>query len=324
MIQRHLNGSAIGAIGYGAMVLEGYYGSSDDKQAIYTVQHALDIGVNLIDTADAYGNGHNETLIGTALVGRREQAYLATKFGIVFELNVASTALQTNWGFALNINARKNYALQCLENSLKRLKTDYIDLWYLHYPEPNLPIEETVGAMADAVQAGKVKHIGLSNVTKEEIERAHKIHPITAVQYEYSLWRREVELDILPFLKDHNIALVPWSPLGSGFLTGTLQQLPEDDFRHNNPKFSKQNLQQNQDRFAPLKTIADQLAITPAQLALAWLLHQWEHIIPIPGTRNPKRIEENANAAFVKLDAAIIQEIDRIAPVGSAAGKTLL
>lgn len=325
MQQRNISNTPVGAIGYGAMVLEGYYGASDDAAAIATLQHAIDVGANMIDTADAYGNGHNELLIGKALNTRpRDKVYLATKFGIVFDNANPSTPLPTNWGFALSINGRKDYALRSLEDSLKRLGTDHIDLWYLHYPEPHLPIEETIAAMATAVHAGKVKHIGLSNVTADEIARAHRVHPISAVQYEYSLWRREVELEILPLLKKLDIALVPWSPLGSGFLTGTVTDLAKDDFRNHNPKMSGANLQNNLDRFAPLKALAAELNISPAQLALAWLLHQGDRIIPIPGTRKAARIDENIGAAQVRLTPAQLQQIDALAPVGAAAGKSLL
>jgi aryl-alcohol dehydrogenase-like predicted oxidoreductase len=318
------NGPQVGAIGYGAMVLEGYYGEASDEEGIRTIQHTLDVGMNLIDSADAYGSGHNEKLIGQAIRGRREQAFLATKFGIVFDEHETSTVLPTGWGFSLPINGTAAYVRKALDASLERLGTDVIDLYYAHFPDPATPIEETVAAMAEAVRAGKVRYLGLCNVTADEVRRAHSVHPITAVQYEYSLWRREVETMLLPTLRELGIGLVPWSPLGSGFLTGTVTDIGDNDFRQNNPKFSQDNLQKNIDRFAPLKTIAADFAITPAQLALAWLLHQGRDIVPIPGTRKVARIDENIRSASVVLDDATLEQIDDLVPLGLAAGKTLV
>jgi len=318
------NGPQVGAIGYGAMVLEGYYGEASDEEGIRTIQHTLDVGMNLIDSADAYGNGHNEKLIGQAIRGRREEAFLATKFGIVFDEHETSTVLPTGWGFSLPINGTAAYVRKALDASLERLGTDVIDLYYAHFPDPATPIEETVAAMAEAVRAGKVRYLGLCNVTADEVRRAHSVHPITAVQYEYSLWRREVETMLLPTLRELGIGLVPWSPLGSGFLTGTVTDIGDNDFRQNNPKFSQDNLQKNIDRFAPLKTIAADFAITPAQLALAWLLHQGRDIVPIPGTRKVARIDENVRSASVVLDDATLKQIDDLVPLGLAAGKTLV
>lgn len=317
-------GPEVGALGYGAMVLEGYYGDSTEEEGIRAIQHALDVGMNLIDTADAYGNGHNEKLIGQAIRGRREQAFVATKFGIVFEKHETATSLPTGWGFALPINGSAAYVRKALDASLQRLETDVIDLYYAHFPDPATPIEETIEAMAGAVRAGKVRYLGLCNVTPEEVRRAHKVHPIMVVQYEYSLWRREVETTLLPTLREFGIALVPWSPLGSGFLTGTVSRVGAKDFRQNNPKFSQDNIAKNVDRFAPLKAIAADLAITPAQLALAWLLHQGRDIIPIPGTRKVTHLDENIKSASIALDAAILKQIDDLVPLGSAIGKSLL
>lgn len=324
MQQRKIGNDLVGAIGYGAMVLEGYYGSSDDNAALKVIHQALDCGLTMLDTADAYGNGHNEELLAKALKNRRQEAFIASKFGITFEPEWHGQNLPTGWGFELNINGSRDYVQHCLEQSLRRLATDHLDLWYLHYPQPNLAIEETIHAMATQVAAGKVKYLGLSNVTAEEIRRAHKVHPIAAVQYEYSLWRREIELEILPVCRELGISIVPWSPLGSGFLTGTIKQLESNDFRNNNPKFAGGNLQTNLDRFAPLTTLAQKLGITTAQLALAWLLHQDENIIPIPGTRTPARVIENAAAAEVVLNAATLNEVNRIASLGAAQGATLV
>jgi len=306
------------------MVLEGYYGASDDGQAVDTIGRALDAGLTMIDSADAYGNGHNETLVGRAIRGRRDQAFVATKFGIVFDENEDGTDLPTGWGFSLKINGTPAYARKALAVSLKRLGVEFIDLWYVHYADPQTPIEETVGAMADEVRSGKVRYLGLSNVTAEQVRRAHAVHPITAVQYEYSLWRREAETELLPTLRELGIALVAWSPLGSGFLTGTVADLDRNDFRNNNPRFAGRNLAANRDRFAPLLQLAQELGVTAAQLALAWLLHGGEDIFPIPGTRRPDRIDENAKAASVQLSSTILQKIDGLARPGLAEGVTLV
>ncbi len=208
-------GPTVGALGYGAMVLEGYYGASDDAAGVRTIHHTLDLGMTLIDTADAYGDGHNERLVGRALRNRHD-ACVATKLGIVFDDAEAGTELPTGWGFSLRINGRPDYVRRALGSSLTRLGVDAVDLLYLHYPDPGTPIEDTVGAMADAVGAGTVRHLGLSNVTADEVRRAHAVHPISAVQYEYSLWRREAEAELLPTLRGLGIALVAWSPLGAG------------------------------------------------------------------------------------------------------------
>ena len=318
------NGPAVGCLGYGAMVLEGYYGVSDDNQAVETIRHALDAGLTMIDSADAYGNGHNEMLVGRAIKGRRAQAFIATKFGIVFDDREAGTALPTGWGFSLKINGKPAYARKSLAASLKRLGIEFIDLWYAHFVDPQTPIEETVGTMADEVRAGRVRYLGLSNVTAEQVRHAHAVHPITAVQYEYSLWRREAETELLPTLRELGIALVAWSPLGSGFLTGTVTGLDKSDFRQNNPRFAGKNLAANRDRFAPFMQMAEELGVTPAQLALAWLLHQGEDIFPIPGTRRAERIAENAKAASLELSNEILHQIDDLAPPGLAGGATLL
>ncbi len=318
------DGPEVGSIGYGAMVLEGYYGSSDDTLAVETIQCALDVGTNLIDSADAYGSGHNETLVGRAIAERRDQAFVCTKFGIVFEEGDTGTEVPTGWGFSLRINGTPAYAHKALDASLARLGVETIDLWYAHYPDPGVPIEETVGAMADAVRAGKVRHLGLSNVNADQVRRAHAVHPIAAVQYEYSLWRREAETTLNPVLEELGIALVPWSPLGSGFLTGSVEKVEGGDFRTSNPRYSKENLSTNLDRFASLFDLADELDVTPAQLALAWLLHRGPYVVPIPGTRKLDRIVENADAAEIELDRDTLARIDVLAPLGLAEGATLI
>jgi len=327
MIEKHRlgsNGPAIGCLGYGAMVLEGYYGAADEDQAVATLNRCLDVGMTMMDSADAYGNGHNESLLGQVLRGRRDEAFLATKFGIVFEDGETGTEVPTGWGFSLRIKGTPDYARRALDRSLARLGMDRVDLWYLHYPDPATPIEETVGAMADEVRAGRVRSLGLSNVTAEQVRRAHAVHPIAAVQYEYSLWRREAEADLLPTLRELGIALVAWSPLGGGFLGGTVGTLDAGDFRQHNPRYAGSALAHNRDRFAPFMTMAAELGVTPAQLALAWLLHQGPDIIPIPGTRRPERVEENARAASIALTPELLERIDALAPAGLAEGATLL
>lgn len=317
------NGPAVGAVGYGAMVLEGYYGASDDERAVATIHKALDVGVTMIDSADAYGNGHNESLVGRAVRSRKD-AFVATKFGIVFDEGETGTPLPTGWGFTLTLNGTRAYARRALDRSLARLGVPAIDLWYLHYPDPSVPIEETVAAMAEGVAAGKVRHLGLSNVTADQVRRAHAVHPIAAVQFEYSLWRREAESLLLPTLRELGIALVAWSPLGAGFLTGTVRGIEKDDFRRNNPRFAGEKLAENRDRFAPILSIAGELDVTPAQLALAWLLHRGPDVIPIPGTRRAERVEENAAAAGILLDASLVDRIDDLARPGLADGATLI
>ena len=318
------SGPPVSAIGYGAMGLEGYYGAAAEEASLKVITHAMDTGCTFIDTADAYGNGHNEELVGRAIADRREQAFVATKFGIVFHPGQTGTEVPTGWGFSLTINGTPDHAHTSVDASLNRLNLAHIDLWYLHYPDPSVPIEETVGAMSRAVEQGKVRHIGLSNVTADQVRRAHQVHPVAAVQYEYSLWRREVETELLPTLRELGIALVPWSPLGSGFLTGTVNQLAEGDFRQNNPRYQGENLKTNRDRFAPLVEISKEIGITPAQLALAWLLHQGEDILPIPGTRKPERVTENVQSVDIVLSGDVLEKISKIAAPGAAKGETLV
>lgn len=319
------SGPVIGCIGYGAAGLEGYYGASDDSQGIDTIRYALSDGQTMIDTSDFYGHSHNETLVGRAIKDIRNQAFVATKFGIVHDDNESGRNLATGWGMSLKINGTPAYAGKALERSLKRLEVDEIDLWYAHYPDPGTPIEETVDAMARAVKSGKVRYLGLSNVTTEEVRRAHKIHPIAAVQYEYSLWRSEAEYDLLPVLRELGIALVAWSPLGSGFLTGTIRSDNMDrSTRQSNPRFAGNNLKTNEDRFAPFMAIAAELGVTPAQLSLAWLLHKGPDIFPIPGTRRMGRVKENRQAASIVLDEPTLRRIEELARPGLAEGAVLI
>ncbi|HKQ98991.1 MAG TPA: aldo/keto reductase, partial [Candidatus Polarisedimenticolia bacterium] len=273
-------GPRVGAIGYGAMVLGGTYGAADEGEAIATLERALEGGCNLIDTADAYAGGRNETLVGRAIKGRRRDAVIATKCGIVRGPDAPGSDFPTGWGFTLRINGRPEYIRRALDQSLVRLKVDEVDLFYLHYPDPDVPIVESVGALADAVRAGKTLAVGLSNVTPADLRLAHAVYPIAAVQYEYSLWRREPEAELLPLARELGVGFVPWAPLGSGFLTGTVESVGADDFRRHNPKFAPANLEANRDRFAPLAALAASLGITAAQLALAWLLHQGDAVVP--------------------------------------------
>lgn len=310
-------------MGYGAMGLEGYYGESDDSAAVDTLVHAIESGM-MIDTADAYGAGHNEDLIKQALAKTKTKPFIATKFGIVFEEGQTGSQLDTGWGFPLTINGTKEYVTRAIDSSLERLGVEQIDLIYAHYLDPNTPLEETVQAMADAVKAGKVKAIGLSNVTAEQVLAASKIHPIAAVQYEYSLFRREAETDILPAVNQVGAALVCWSPLGAGFLTGKVQELDENDFRNANPKMQGDNFVSNLERLEKIKAIAAEYDITPAQLALAWLVAQGENIIPIPGSRKTNRIDENLASLDVVLSQSTLAKLDQIAPIGAFKGATLV
>ncbi len=317
------NFAAIKQIGYGAMGLEGYYGESDDAVAVQTLVHAIEQGM-MIDTADAYGAGHNEDLIKKAIAQTNQKPFIATKFGIVFEEGQTGSTLDTGWGFPLTINGTKEYVARAIDNSLERLGVEQIDLLYAHYLDPQIPLEETVAAMADAVKAGKVKAIGLSNVTAEQVLRANEIHPISAVQYEYSLFRREAETDILPAVNQIGAALVCWSPLGAGFLTGQVKELDENDFRNNNPKMQGDNFTSNLGRLEEIKNIAAEYDITPAQLALAWLVAQGDNIIPIPGSRKTSRIDENLGALNVTLSQETLAKLDEIAPIGAFKGATLV
>jgi aryl-alcohol dehydrogenase-like predicted oxidoreductase len=245
---------------------------------------------------------------------------VATKWGIVFD---GGRVIAHRHAQEIRVDARPERAREALEASLRRLNTDVIDLWYLHFPDPDVPIEETVGAMGALVEEGKVRHLGVCNVTPEQVLAAHQAHPLAAVQAEYSLWTRDPERELLPVTAELGIGFVPWSPLGAGFFAGAVEDA-EHDFRANHPRFSRANLQANRDRYAPLRALASELAITPAQLALAWLLHQREDIVPIPGTRTPAHLDENLRAADVHLDADTLARINDLAPAGAAAGAPLL
>lgn len=328
MTTRTLGSLTTSAIGYGAMVLvDGMYGSADEERSLATLRHAVDAGATLLDTSDAYGaDGANERLVGRAIAGRRDDVQVATKWGIVFADGPTAHPVRHAHDQTILVDARPERAREAAEASLRRLGVDVLDLWYLHFPDPEVPVEETVGAMAELVREGKVRHLGLSNVTAEQVLAAHQVHPIAAVQGEYSLWTRDPERELLPVLRELGVGFVPWSPLGAGFFAGSADRIgrPGEDFRSNHPRFKPENLAANRDRFAPLRGIAEELGITPAQLALAWLLHQDEHLVPIPGTRTPAHLDENLAAAGVTLDAATLARIDEVAPAGAAAGSALL
>ena len=318
-------GPMVGSIGYGAMVHEGAYGASNEITGIAAVRQALDLGMTIIDTADFYGRGHNEEMVGRAVKGRRNEAFIATKFGAVYDDKDEGRVFPNGWNLPVRMNGTAAYAGRALERSLKRLGLDMVDLWYLHYPDPMTPIEESIGAMAKAVKAGKVRHIGLSNVSAEQVRRAHKIHPISAVQYEFSLWRREAEFDLLPTLREIGIPLIAWSPLGAGFLARPDLAVSDDaPILKLMPRYSTDNLKVNRERFAFLQPLAAELGITPAQLCLAWILNKGPDVIPIPGTRRLDRIRENALAATLVLDETIMARIEVDARPGVAVGQTII
>ena len=299
------NGLTVSAIGLGCMGMSDFYGPSDEAANLAVLNHALDRGIDFLDTADMYGVGRNEQLLAKVLKTRRDDAVLATKFG-----NVRAPD-----GRMLRIDGSPRYVAEACDASLARLGIETIDLYYQHRVDPSVPIEETVGAMARLVEAGKVRHIGLSEASGATIRRAHAVHPIAAVQSEYSLWSRDVEVDVLPTCRELGIGFVPYSPLGRGFLTGAVPAadgLAENDARRNHPRFQEANAALNRALVDAVTDLAQARGCTPAQLALAWLLAQGEDIVPIPGTRRIERLDENAQAAFIALDAG---EIARIATV---------
>jgi aryl-alcohol dehydrogenase-like predicted oxidoreductase len=309
---RRLGELAVSAQGLGCMGMSHGYGASDDDQSVATIHRALELGVTLLDTSDFYGSGHNEELVGRAIADRREQAVVATKFGFANKL-----------GDPTRVRGDAAYVRHAVDASLRRLNVDHIDLYYQHRVDPTVPIEETVGAMAELVQAGKVRHLGLSEAGAQTIRRAHAVHPISALQSEWSLWTRDVEAEIAPTCRELGIGLVPFSPLGRGFLTGrytSVEELPEDDLRRTQPRFAAGNLEQNMSIVDKLNELAVQKGVTAGQLALAWVQHRGDDVVPIPGTRRQKYLEENLGAVAIELSADELAAIDAAAPVGQVAG----
>lgn len=302
-------GPEVSALGYGAMGLSGVYGEADDQESVRLLHHLLDIGVDFLDTADVYGGGHNEELIGRALRGRRDEVFLATKFG---------AGADSGLGKPENVRAQ-------IDASLARLGVDHVDLYYLHRIDPVTSIEDTVGAMAELVRAGKVGHLGLSEVTARTLRRAHQVHPITAVQQEYSLFTRDPEEELLPAMRELGVGLVPYSPLGRGVLTGAIRDASDVENlqarQQRYPRFGDDSLRHNLALVDRVRAIADEQGRTPAQLALGWVLAQGDDVVPIPGSRRVGNVEANVDAARHPLDAGTVRELTEMFPIGTAAGE---
>lgn len=313
MQSRTIGTLTVSPLGLGCMGMSEFYGPGDEQESLATISTALDAGCTFLDTADMYGPFTNEELVGRAVAGRRDEVVLATKFGNE----------RTPDGGRVGINGRPEYVRQACDASLRRLGVDVIDLYYQHRVDPDTPVEDTWGAMKELVEAGKVRHLGISEAAPATIRRAHAVHPITAVQTEWSLWSRDVEQEILPTVRELGIGFVAYSPLGRGFLTGqfrTPEDIPEGDFRRHNPRFQGENFHRNLQLVERVRQLAADKSCTPAQLALAWLLHQGQDVVPIPGTKKRSRLAENLGALDVELSPDDLARLDELAPIGAAAG----
>lgn len=318
--QRKIADRTVGEIGLGCMGMSWAYGTADEVENLKVLNRALALGVTFWDTADVYGAGENEKLLAKVLQGNRESVFLATKFGNVYDRSLTSHQDLAADESAWVVDGTPEYVRKCCDLSLQRLGVDHIDLYYQHRVDPRTPVEETFGALSELVKEGKVRHLGISEAAADTIRRAHKVHPLSAVQTEYSLWTRDVEAEILPVCRELGIAFVPYSPLGRGFLTGTFKKtddLAPDDMRRNHPRFQEGNIEQNQALADCVKAVADRKGVTPAQVALAWVLAQGDDLIPIPGTKHVKYLEQNAGASDVLLTQG---DLDELSEIGTAAG----